>query len=78
MLLIALPFLLHCLPLQGQQDENWAGLGATFMVHLQSQPSLRGGGELKRGDSPSEQTSVWLGSASADVRGREEDKVRML
>lgn len=44
------------------------------MVHLQSQTSMRGGGELKRGNSPSEQTSVWLGSPVADVRGKEKDK----
>lgn len=35
---------------------------------------MRGGGELKRGDNPPEQTSVWFGSPSADVRGREVDK----
>lgn len=60
MLLMVLHFLLHCLALQhtptllqGQQAENWfgVGLGASFMVHLHTQTSMRGGGELNRGDT---------------------------
>lgn len=38
------------------------------MMHLQSQTCMRRAGELNRGDNPSEQTSVWLGRPSADVR----------